>query len=760
MQNHKIILAVAALLAATTTADAFKQDAPTAESTGSPAAIVSEESQPDLEPVQVMSRDEADELRIRAVRVERPPSIDGQLDEEIYERVPAITGFIQQEPNEGTASTEDAQIWVLFDNTQLYISARLWQDPTQIVATELRRDSRELRMNDNFAVILDTFRDSRSGFFFYLSAAGGLFEGQVTNESQNNREWNTVWRGRTGRFGDGWTVEMAIPFRSLRYSPGRDQVWGINFRRIILRKNELATLAPVPASYGPGGVQRVSLAATLTGLQVPAVGKNLEIKPYVLSNLITDASATPARSNDFQGDVGFDLKYGVTRGLTADFSYNTDFAQVEDDEQQVNLTRFSLFFPERRDFFLEGQGIFSFGGVRQAGNPGDMPVLFFSRRIGLSRGRPVPLRAGGRLTGRAGPYNIGLVNIQTGTDNTIGATGTNFSAFRLQRDILRRSSIGLLATNRSESPSAPGSSQSAGVDVMLALHRQLVINSYYALTRTPARPGDNASYRMQFNYPTDRYGLQVDHLTVERNFNPEVGFLRRQDIRRNFAQARFSPRVPSVDAIRKLVWQGSVEHVANTRGDVDTKESELLFRAELESSDSASVVYTRNFEFLPDPFEISKDVVLSVGGYDYQRVSASFMFGRQRPVSGTVTLRRGTFYSGDRTEAEYRGKVQFGPRLTIEPRVSLNWIDLAEGSFTTQLLSARTSVLFSPRMILGTLVQYNSRNATLAANLRFHWEYQPDSDFFVVFSEGRDTLGSRELQNRSFTNKFTRLVRF
>jgi hypothetical protein len=495
-------------------------------------------------------------------------------------------------------------------------------------------------------------------------------------------------------------------------------------------------------------------------MQVPAAGTNLEIKPYALSNVVTDVSASPAKSNDLQGDFGFDLKYGVTQGLTADFTYNTDFAQVEDDEQQVNLTRFSLFFPERRDFFLEGQGIFSFGGVRTDQNPGDVPVLFFSRRIGLSQGRPVPLLGGGRLTGRAGAYTIGAVNIQAEEDDALGARATNFSAFRLRRDILSRSAVGVMATNRSASLEGGGSNQSVGVDLMLAPYRQIVINSYYAMTRTPERPGDNASYRLQFDYPADRYGLQVEHLTVERNFNPEVGFLRREDFRRNYVQARFSPRLERSDLIRKLVWQGSFDHIANTRGRLDTRESELVFRTEFENSDSASLVYTRIFEYVPEPFDISRDVTIPIGSYNYERISSSLAFGPQRAVSGTVTLRRGTFYEGDRTEAEYSGKINFGSRLTLEPRVSFNWIDVPQGSFLARLISTRTSIPFSPRMVLGALVQYNSSARTIAANVRFHWEYQPGSDFFVVFNEGRDTLGSYDVQNRSFTVKFTRLFRF
>jgi len=759
-----LVLAVAVLTLTTLTAPAtVRAQAPDAVNESAP--LWSEVVPPPPSPPAVMSRDATGRMTLRAVRVERPPDLDGVLNEEVYEQIPAISGFTQQEPEEGRPASERTEIWLLFDDDHVYVSARLWQDPATIVGTEMRKDNQNLTRNDNFAVIFDTFRDRRSGFLFYMSAAGGLFDGLVTDEGQNNREWNTVWNGRTARFGGGWTVEMAIPFRSLRYLPGRDQVWGVNFRRIIIGRNELATLAPVPASYGNPGVMRVSLAATLVGLQASGTGVGLEIKPYALSSLTTDRTAAPPTSNDPAGDVGFDLKYNLTRGLTLDVTHNTDFAQAEDDEQQVNLTRFSQFFPERREFFLEGQGLYAFGGARTTGrNLGgqDTPMLFFSRRIGLTGGQPVPIPVGLRLNGRAGAYTIGAINIQTADDERIGAVDTNFTVLRIRRDILRRSTVGLIATNRSVSTSGTGSNQVVGLDAMLPLHREMTIHGYYAASRTPGRSGGEASYRTQFAYPADRYGLQVEHLTVGRNFNPEVGFVRRQDFRKNFAQVRFSPRPRGSEFIRKLTFQGSFDHITNTEGRLETRETKALFQSDFHAGDSASVEFTRTLEFIPDAFELQDGVVVPVGDYGFQGVSASLTLGPQRPLSGTITASRGGFYSGHRTDAGYTGRIELSPRLTLEPNVSVNWVDLDEGTFTTRLITTRASVTFTPRMALSALAQYNSRTDTVAVNVRYHWEYRPGSDFFVVFNEGRDTSipGLRELQKRSFTIKLTRLLRF
>ena len=351
------------------------------------------------------------------------------------------------------------------------------------------------------------------------NALGGLFDATITNERTPNIDWNTVWDVRTGRFEQGWTVEMAIPFRSLRYRSGPAQTWGINMQRRVASKNEASFLTPIPASLSFAGMFKLSSAATLVGLEVPASGTRLEVKPYAISDAITNVNATPSVSNELGGDVGFDVKYGVTDGLTADFTYNTDFAQVEADQQQVNLTRFSLFFPEKREFFLEGQGIFEFGGGFSA-NPtafffsgerfgGSAPVLFFSRRIGLDDGRTVPIRGGGRLTGKVGPYSIGLLDVQTGDESVSGTAPTNFSVARVKRDVLRRSAVGALFTGRSVSVEGGGANQVYGVDGVFSFYDNLNINTYLAKTETPRRRGDDLSYQTQLDYNGDRWGCDA-----------------------------------------------------------------------------------------------------------------------------------------------------------------------------------------------------------------------------------------------------------
>ena len=372
----------------------------------------------------VVARDEAGGVTVRATRISEAIVIDGKLDDEVYARVGPMSGFIQQEPNEGAPATEKTESWVFFDDNNVYITARCWDShPERMIINEMRRDNSNIRENASFTVVLDTFYDRRNGFFFQTNPLGALRDQAVGDEGQsNNNDWNTVWDVGASVFEQGWIAEIVIPFKSLRYKKGRDQIWSINLRRTVQWKNEESFLSPVAASHRYRGIYRFSEAATLVGIQAPVSSRNLELKPYGITSAITDNNAEPRVSNDVNADVGFDLKYGLTKSLIADFTYNTDFAQIEVDQQQVNLTRFSLFFPEKRDFFLEGQNIFAFAGVRLRGGgsfrPGRTgrnltPIMFFSRRIGLTADGVDPIIIGGRVTGRAGAYRIGALNIQT-----------------------------------------------------------------------------------------------------------------------------------------------------------------------------------------------------------------------------------------------------------------------------------------------------------------------------------------------------------
>ena len=735
----------------------------------------------------VIRRDDQGNATIRAVELPEGIRLDGQLDENVYFTVPAITGFIQQSPDEGAPATEETEAWILFDADNIYVAARVWDSapPSQWVANEMRRDTRQLRQNDTFAVILDTFYDRRNGVAFYTNPLGAIADFQITNEGNPNSDWNPIWDVRTGRFAGGWTVEMEIPFKSLRYRPGPSQIWGVQLRRNVRRKNEWAyiTALPISAGSGPGGIFRVSDAGTLVGLDAPSGSANLEIKPYGIGGVSTNLAASEPTVNAGSGDGGLDVKYGITQNLTADLTWNTDFAQVEVDEQQVNLTRFSLFFPEKREFFLEGRGIFDFarggvgggfgGALRRGGGGGffgggNAPTLFYSRRIGLQNGSVVPIVGGGRVTGKIGAFDVGLLNIQADEDAAAAADMTNFTVVRLKRDILRRSSIGGLFTNRTVSLLGDGSSQAYGADATFSFYENVSFLAYAARTQTPGNDGKDLSYQGRFNYAGDLYGFQGEHLVVEDNFIPEVGFLRRDNFRRTYGTARYSPRPRSLANIRQFRLEASYDYIETADlGIVETRQSQLAFSTELENSDRFGVSVADNYEFLHREFTPGPDdIAFPVGGYQFFDVEGTYSPGAQRRLNGTFTVRAGDYFNGTIRSVEFRqGRMEVTQRLSLEPSVSVNWIDSPQGAFRTDLLVSRVNFSFTPRMFFSGLIQYNSSTNTVSNNLRLRWEYQPGSELFVVYTEDRETDPLRpdrfsELRNRGFVVKVNRLFRF
>ena len=744
----------------------------------------------------VINRDDEGRATLRAVRTAEPLRIDGQLDEAFYRNTVPISNFIQSLPNEGAAPSERTEAWVAFDGSNVYVSARVWDSAPESawVANEMRRDAPSIELNDQFGVFLDTYYDRRNGVGFFVNPLGGFSDLQITNEQDANSDWNPITEIRTGRFDGGWTVEMAIPFRSLRYRSGRDQVWGIQMRRSIVRRNEWNHLTFLPISVarnGPPGAQRVSSYGTLVGIEPPPPSKNLEVKPYAISGLETDLTADPQISNDGYADVGLDVKYGITENLTADFTLNTDFAQVEVDEQQVNLTRFNLFFPEKREFFLEGRGIFEFGnggrgpgGSGGGGPPGSSsisssgrgrgarsisaPTLFYSRRIGLQSGAPVSIIGGGRVTGKVGSFQVGAVGIRTGDEPAVGAEATTFSVLRVRRDILARSSVGVLYEDRSNSTLAPGgSNQAYGIDANFVFLENLHMFGYYAKTRTDGVDDKEESYRARIGYRGEVWSAALDHVLVGENFNPELGFVRRSDFRETNWFGRFAPRVASVPSIRRLTFAGVAGRIENERlGFLESRRRGGRFEIEFENSDWLTVNFTDLFERLTEDTSVS-GALMPAGRYSFRDVELTYFFGPHRRASGSLSLTRGSFYSGDVMSVGFsRGRIEILPQLSFEPSLEFNWIDLPElqafdGQFNQHVARTRITYSLSPRSFLSGLVQYNSGSGTFSTNIRLRWEWAPGSEIFLVYTEDRnaDVLDRwSELSNRGLVIKVNRLL--
>ncbi len=730
---------------------------------------------------EAVRRDEQKRVTLRATRV-TAMTFDGHLDEPLYREVPAASDFIQQEPREGAAATDKTEVWVFFDETNLYVGARMWEsEPDKRVATEMRRDANNLFNNDHIALAFDSFYDRRNGYGMVANALGGMLDFSITNDQPNNN-WNGVWAVRTGTFAQGWTAEFRLPFRSFRFREN-GHVWGINFRRRTSYNNELTYLVPVRAAWGRPALSRMSIAGAVGGIDVPSKMRNIDLKPYALGSLSTDRRAAVPFANAPDGNLGFDVKWGVRQTLVADFTVNTDFAQVEDDEQQVNLTRFSLQFPEKRDFFLEGADTFNFaassigagstggGGGTQGGgqNTSTTPLLFYSRRIGLNDGLTVPIEVGGRLLGRAGPWRFGALNIQTARRVEARANSTNYSVLRVNRDFLRRSRIGMMVTGRSPAAGVlpgvdGGASVAYGSDLTLAPTNDVAIVGYYARSRTPGRDGRDASYRGRFDWNHDRYGVQAEHLAVETNFNPEVGFLRRTAFRRSYGQLRFSPRPRTRNwgPIRKVYYLATVDYITDMANRPESKETQGTIQMDFNNSDSWLVEFGRNYERLVNRFEVGKNLFVPAGEYAFTQIRGTYTLGQQRRLSGGITVGRSGFYDGFLTEITWRGRVELQRQLYLEPTMSWNRVDVPWGRDNTNLLSSRVTYTITPRMFVSALLQYQSRTDTFTTNARLRWEYQPGSELFIVYNDGRTTLsdGFPQVENRSFVVKMTRLLRW
>jgi hypothetical protein len=706
-----------------------------------------------------VSRD-GERVTVRAVRLTQPLRLDGALDEAYYRTLTPISDFIQVEPIPNAPATEKTEVWIFYDADNVYVSMRATEsDPSRMIANELRRDSFNILQNDNFFFGFDTFYDKRNAFVFQFNPLGGRMDAQVANESSYSGDFNPVWRVYTRRTQDGWTAEAMVPFKSMRFQPGQTQIWGFQARRINRFKNETSFLTTLPPGLGTNGIQRVSRYATMVGLQVPAGASALDIKPYVVSSVNTDTRA--GLNNDIGRDVGLDLKYALTQTITADFTYKTDFAQVEADDQQINLSRFSLFFPEKRDFFLENQGVFVFAS--QNGGQGDTPMLFYSRQIGLSGGGIVPLDVGGRVSGRVGAFTLGGLSIRTGDVPTRSIEPNTFNAFRLRRDLFSRSAFGILYTGRANAVAGGGSAETFGADLFLALYQNLFIDTYWAKTWTPGLRNYDTSHKARMNYNADRWGSQLEWLHIGDNFNPESGFLRRDNFLKRRAMLRFSPRTRNrFRAVRKFGYQVSYETFDNRFGQTETIERQGQVWAEFQNSNRVQVNYNRNYELILRPFSVANNITIPTGGYDVETLQLSVQMGQQNRVSGTTSLEYGPFYGGTRSAFGYNGRVQVSSRIGVEPNVQLNQLRTPFGDLNTTLVSTRITYALTPLSFVSGLIQYNSSNNSLSSNVRLRWEYTPGSELFVVYNDIRDTTatGLPALQNRSIIVKLNKLFRY
>lgn len=698
-----------------------------------------------------------EQYRVEPQRVDEGPVVDGVLDEAVWQRATVIDTFTQQEPAEGRAATERTEVLLLYDATRLYVGVRAHDsNPTGIVATEMRRDSERLLEEDNFQLILDTFDDSRNGYMFVTSPLGAKLEQQVFEEGEGgrrgsasniNRDWDGVWDVEARRTAEGWTAEIVIPMMTLRFPEAGQQVWGANFMRSIRRKNEQVYWAPIPKAYG---LTRVSLAGSMTGMTTLSRGLDLRLKPFVVAGGRRDRTGgllAESRSND----VGLDLKYGIRSGLNLDVTLNTDFAQAEVDEQQVNLTRFPLFFPEKRDFFLENAGQFS---VRNAG--GDrLADLFFSRSIGLYAGQPIPITAGARLSGKVNRHTVAIMNLQTA--EAFGRPGENFLVARYSRDVLRRSKIGGLVVNK-EAGGTPQFNRTFAVDTTLAVARNFTVNSFLAKTSTPGLSGGDMAFHGRGAWLDSRWNLFAEFTDIQDHFNPEVGFVPRRGIRTSKLHVERNPR-PGKYNIRQLEPMINITYTTDQHNRLLTRRIHHMIGTRLENGSYINVVFNRHFEWLDVPFRIQRNVTIPIGTYRFGEWDLTYNSDPSRRVYHRITYSPQTFFDGTRTDVSAAVGARATNRLAAELQYQRNDIDVPWGAFDVNLSILRLDLALSPRMTFRTLSQYNTSTSQLTNSVRFNFIYRPGSDLYVVYDELKgDLRGQPEIRNRQLLVKMTYLL--
>jgi hypothetical protein len=705
---------------------------------------------------QAPTAEEGAQHLLRAVRVDTPPRIDGTL-EKMWEVAPPATHFVQKQPEEGEAATEDSEVRVLYDDTNLYVGVMCRDsEPEKIIATEKRRDSSDIYQNDHFQMMLDTFHDRRNGYIFVTNPLGAKLDLQVRKEGKAeggghianpnlNLAWDGVWKVRSSVHEEGWSAEIEIPLVTLKFHERAADGWGVNFLRNIRRKNEESTWAPLPRNLN---MYKISLAGDLEGLDGLKKGLNLQIKPYMLGHRVSERDELGASLTENAGAVGLDLKYGLTSNLTLDVTVNTDFSQVEADDQQINLTRFSLFFPEKRDFFLEGAGLFN------VGSPDDA-MIFFSRRIGISEeGEEIPLLGGARVVGKAGRFNVGFINLQT---QASGDTPTNnFTVVRLSRDILGKSAIGFMATNRQSD--LPGDHNRAfSLDGDFIFGENLSVSGHFASTFSPDLHGENHAAKLHFQWRSDRLDIYGHLFDIQENFDAQMGFVKRTGIRRAQTHIGFTPE-PDIPGVRRLNPHIYYAYTTDQDNNRLLEERHVDFAVDLIGGGYVGLQWNEDIEFVDVPFEIREDVTIPVGDYDSPWWMASFRSNRSRRLYTTMSYRWGDFYGGRSRITNLRAGLRPNSSFTGEFGFTLNDIALPQGDFTNHLLSARLSYSFSTRLALMSLVQWNSDVDRVDVNMRLNYIHRPGSDLFVVYNERREVEGlAAGILDRTLAVKFTYL---
>lgn len=718
--------------------------------------------------------------------METAPVLDGLVNEPGWQLIEPATSFIQQQPDEGAQATEKTEVRFGFDDKNLYIGVICFDSkPNDIVVTQNRRDG-SLSESDSLQIVLDTFHNKHNAFVFGTSPTGSEYDAQVSKGGQGdanagrpfggggagsgaggvqgpgasslNLNWDGVWAVKSQITERGWESELVIPFETLHYQPGKDQTWGLQLLRNIRRRNEQSFWSPLSRAFE---LSQLDAEGELGGLDL-TLRRNLQVLPYVLGGLNTDY-ARPGDPTKFDKQVGVDLKYNLTASLTLDVTVNTDFAQVEVDEQQINLTRFDVFFPEKRPFFLENSGTFDFGTPQET-------EIFFSRRIGIDgAGGQVPIDAGVRVSGTIGKYEVGLLNMKT---REVGASvpANDYSVLRVKRQLANRSSIGAIAVNRQTVTSGSNTrayNRTFGADAAFGIGRYTNWQSFYAISNTPNRTGSNYAFASSWKFDNSHHQLSLSYKNTQKNFNPEVGYVPRVNYWRPTIAYRRT-FYPHDSKIRSIFPHFQVSRWY-TPGTNDIESGFYHFDYSMNWQNGSSLTFPLNsyFERLDKPFQVYSGVKILPGRYPYSQLAPSYTTNQSAKVFGSAGVIVGQFYNGTQKAVNLAGSIRKGEKLLWSGTYAHNIIDLPVGDFTTDLIGFRFNWSFTPKSYFQSFTQYNSTTHQVSTNLRFALLSTSSNGLYVVFNTRATTIdftdphnNDRLILNRAFIVKYNRRFNF
>ncbi len=681
-------------------------------------------------------------------------TLDGAMNEAVWSRATSLGEILQREPKPGISATERTEVKMFADKNHLYIGVICHDsEPDKVVGTQMARDA-ELEVDDSIAILLDTFHDRRNAFYFATNPAGALIDGLIIENQRNiNLNWNGIWNVRTKRTQQGWSAEFEIPFKTLSFNPGQDD-WGFNFSRVIIRKIEEDRWASPRLDVE---FTQVSEAGEITGFAGMEQGRGLDVRPFALGRWIRDDRG----NSHFEGDAGGDIFYNITPGLRLTSTINTDFAETEADNRQINLTRFPLFFPEKRAFFLENAGVFDFARTVVRG---EEMIPFFSRRVGLLEGREVPILAGSKLTGKAGRFDIGALAVRT--RETQFTSAKNYFVGRIKRNFLKQSFFGGIYTEGD--PVNRESGRTIGADIRLATanfmggKRNFAVDAFAVKTARAGLTGDDTSFGVIASYPNDRWWGYAEYRHVGKDFSPALGFIQRKAIDKFNVRAEFNPRPKDFLNVRQMF--NEFAFTLYRRNDFDKVESWRLFTApvnwEFNSGDRVEFNWVPTFERLFAPFEIADKVNLPAGDYNFTRYRAEFETAPKRPWEAAVTWWFGSYWSGHADEIEAELLFKFAPHFQAGVSAEQTFGRLPQGNFVARVWALRLDYAFSPFFNVANFLQYDNESRNLGLQSRLRWIIKPGNDLFLVFNQGWEQEEFRGIKFRAAGTRVTGKIQY